>query len=94
MNRILLETINKKNSVFNCFNFAFSMYAPVNVSSLIIANSNADKAFSDFPDFRKMLIWGISHGILGSGKVCNRLEMAVGFKSTNSQLTSNHIGLF
>ena len=41
-----------------------------------------------------MLIFVIFQWDLGSGKVCNRLEMAVGFKWADSQLISNHMGPF
>ena len=40
----------------------------------------ADPGFLDFLIFRKMSIFGIFRWDLGSGGVCNRLEMAVGFK--------------
>ena len=43
-------------------------------------NGSKNIGFPDFPDFRKMLIWGIFPWDLGSGRVRNRLEMAVGFK--------------
>ena len=39
-----------------------------------------------------MLILGIFRWDLGSGRVCNRLEMAVGFKCEDSQLISSHMG--
>ena len=50
--------------------------------------------FLGFSDFRKMLILGIFRWDLGSGRVCNGLEMAVGFKWTDSQLISTHMGPF
>ena len=50
--------------------------------------------FLDFRIFRKMWILGIFRWDLGSGGVCNRWEMAVGFKWTDSQLISSHMGPF
>ena len=50
--------------------------------------------FSDFLIFRKMLILGIFRWDLGSGRVCNGLEMAVGFKWTDSQLISMNMSPF
>ena len=54
----------------------------------------ADPGFSDFVIFRKMSILGIFQWDLGSGMVCNRLEMVVGFKYTDSQVISSHMGPF
>ena len=48
----------------------------------------------DCSDFRKLSILGIFRWDLGSGRVCNRLEMAVGFKWTDSQLTPSHMAPF
>ena len=45
-------------------------------------------------DFREKLNFGISLWDLGSGRVCNGLEMAVGFKWTDSQLISSHLSPF
>ena len=50
--------------------------------------------FSDFWIFRKMLILEIFGLDLGSGRVCNRLEMAVGFKWTDSQPISSLLSPF
>ena len=50
--------------------------------------------FSDFWIFRKMWILGFFRWDLGSGRVCNRLEMAVGFKWTDSQLISSLLSPF
>ena len=41
-----------------------------------------------------MLIFGIFRWDLESGRVCNGLEMAVGFKWTDSQPISSHVGSF
>ena len=50
--------------------------------------------FPDFGIFRKMLIFGFFRWDLGSGRVCNGLEMVVGFKCTDYQLISSHMGSF
>ena len=50
--------------------------------------------FPDFSDFRKLPILGIFRRNLGSGMVCNRLEMAVGFKWTDSQPISTNMSPF
>ena len=57
-------------------------------------NGSRNIGFSVFPDFRKMQIWGIFTWDLEPGKVCNGLEMAVGFKWTDSQLISSHLTPF
>ena len=57
-------------------------------------NGSKKIGFSDFRGFRKMSILGFVRWDLGSGRVCNRLKMAVGFKWTNSQLISSHMGPF
>ena len=44
--------------------------------------------------FLNMSIFRISLWDLGSGRACNGLEMAVGFKWTDSQLISTHMGPF
>ena len=50
--------------------------------------------FWDFPIFRKMSICEIFRWDLGFGKVCNRWEMAVGFKWADSQPISTHLNTF
>ena len=45
--------------------------------------------FSDFLIFGEIWIFGIFRWELGSGRVCNGLEMAVGFKWTDSQPISS-----
>ena len=45
-------------------------------------------------DFREKLNFGISLWDLGSGRVCNGLEMAVGFKWTDSQPISTNMNPF
>ena len=57
-------------------------------------NGSKNLGFPDFPGFRKMSILGIFPWDLGSGKVCNRLEMAVGFKWMDSQPISSPLGPF
>ena len=47
--------------------------------------------FPDFGIFRKMLIFWIFRWDFGSGRVCNGLEMAVGFKWTDSHPISIHL---
>ena len=50
--------------------------------------------FLDFLIFRKLLILAIFRWELGSGRVCNREKMAVGFKWTDSQPISSHLNPF
>ena len=52
---------------------------------------------TDFHDFRILHFLSIFEFLgwdLGSGRVCNGLEMAVGFKWTDSQFISSHVGPF
>ena len=54
----------------------------------------------EFPDFRMFVFFEkcrfgrISQWDLGSGRVCNRLEMAVGFKWTDSQPILSYLSSF
>ena len=50
--------------------------------------------FPDFWIFLKMSIFGIFRWDLGSGRVCNGLEMAVGFKWMDSQPISSYLSPF
>ena len=50
--------------------------------------------FPDFGIFRKMSIFRIFRWDLGSGRACNGLEMAVGFKWTDSQPISSLLSSF
>ena len=74
------------------FRYQDSTLVIINTSNIDFVHNEND--FPDFPDFRKMLILGIFLWDLGSGRVCNGLEMAVGFKWTDSQLISRHLGPF
>ena len=60
----------------------------------IAADPGGFPDFRIFSIFRKMLIFEIFRWDLGSGRVCNRWEMAGGFKWTDSQLISSHMSPF
>ena len=66
----------------------------MSVSTLTGHTSVMDAKNNDFPHFREMSIWVIFQWDLGSGRVCNGLEMAVGFKWTDSQPISNDMSPF
>ena len=78
--------------VFLCMNVSLSQNFPKLKGLRPLPPTPADSRIFGFLIFRKMCIFGIFRWDLGSGRVCNRLEMAVGFKWTDSQLISSHIG--